>query len=112
MAPNRLTIGGHTLYLVVMERTLADIESSDPDRRQLPKRQNGAAIRALREKDGWSQTALAREVGIRQATLSGIESESANAQVTTLNRIARALRVPVAAVMRDCMTAEAGSAAA
>lgn len=67
-----------------------------------PPRQNGAAIRALREKDGWTQAALAEAVGIRQATLSAIESESASAYVTTLNLIARAMRVPVAAIMRDC----------
>lgn len=85
-----------------MEGTLKDTTSAGATRGSRPRRQNGAAIRALREKDGWSQTALAEKVGIRQASLSAIESESANAYITTLNLIARALRVPVAAIMRDC----------
>lgn len=64
-------------------------------------RQNGAAIRALREKDGWSQTALAKAAGISQGSLSDIESETINAATLTLNRIARRLRVPADAIMRD-----------
>jgi transcriptional regulator with XRE-family HTH domain len=64
-------------------------------------RQNGAAIRALREKDGWTQDGLASASGINQAYLSLIESETRDAPVTTINRIARALRVPVAAIMRE-----------
>jgi transcriptional regulator with XRE-family HTH domain len=63
--------------------------------------QNGAAIRSLREKDGYSQTAFAAAVGMTQANLSRIETEEQAARVVTLNRIARALRVPVAAIMRD-----------
>ncbi len=69
--------------------------------KSLAKRQNGAAIRALREKDGWSQAGLARAAGVDQSDISRFETESANASVATLNRIARALRVPVAAVMRE-----------
>lgn len=64
-------------------------------------RQNGPAIRAIREKDCWTQTALAKAVGIRQGTLSDIETEAASATVVTLNKIARKLRVPVDAIMRD-----------
>lgn len=64
-------------------------------------RQNGAAIRELRVKDGLSQTQLAARAGIRQGSLSAIESEDANALATTLNLIAHALRVHVAAIMRD-----------
>lgn len=64
-------------------------------------RQNGPAIRAIREKDGWTQTALAKAAGIKQATLSAIESELTNTTVATLNKLARNLRVPVAAIMRD-----------
>lgn len=81
-----------------MQRTLGDTESERDTLRKSPTRQNGAAIRALREKDGMSQTALAAKVGIRQASLSAIESGAANAYVTTLNKIARALCVPTAAV--------------
>jgi len=73
-------------------------------------RQNGPAIRALREKDGWSQTALAEAAGMTQANYWRIEAEAANARVESLNRIARALRVPVAAIMRELDEAN-GSAA-
>jgi DNA-binding XRE family transcriptional regulator len=89
-----------------MERTLRDTKSA----RSVPPRQNGPAICALREKDGWTQTALAEAVGIRQASLSAIESESANARITTLNLIARKLHVPLDAIMR-CPAAEVASAA-
>ncbi len=84
-----------------MSRTLGDIKRPGETARPKPRRQNGAAIRSLREKDGWSQDALAKAAGLRQATLSVIETEYSNATVRTLNRIARQLRVPVAAIMRD-----------
>jgi transcriptional regulator with XRE-family HTH domain len=63
-------------------------------------RQNGLAIRVIREKDGWSQNQLARMVGIAQPSLSEIEGETVNAKVVTLNRIARQLHIPVGAIMR------------
>jgi transcriptional regulator with XRE-family HTH domain len=64
-------------------------------------RQNGAAIRSLREKDGWHQPDFAREVGVTQAALSNIEREKRGARPATIYRIARVLRVPVAAITRD-----------
>ncbi len=64
-------------------------------------RQNGAAIRCLREKDGWHQPEFARKVGMSQAALSNIELEKRSARPATIHRIARALRVPVAAITRE-----------
>ncbi len=64
-------------------------------------RQNGAAIRSLREKDGWHQPEFARKVGMSQSALSNIEREKRSARPATIHRIARALRVPVAAITRD-----------
>ncbi len=64
-------------------------------------RQNGAAIRSLREKDGWHQPDFAREVGMSQSALSNIEREKRSARPATIHRIARVLRVPVAAITRD-----------
>ena len=64
-------------------------------------RQNGAAIRSLREKDGWHQPAFAREVRITQAALSNIEREKRGARPATIHRIAHVLRVPVAAITRE-----------
>lgn len=63
--------------------------------------QNGAAIRSLREKDGYTQRAFAEAVGMKAANLCLIEGENRFARVSTLNRIARQLRVPVAAIMRE-----------
>lgn len=64
-------------------------------------RQNGPAIRSLREKDGWHQPEFARKVGMSQAALSNIEREKRSARPATIHRIARALRVPVAAITRE-----------
>jgi transcriptional regulator with XRE-family HTH domain len=64
-------------------------------------RQNGLAIRCLREKDGWHQPEFARKVGMSQAALSNIEREKRSARPATIHRIAHALRVPVAAITRD-----------
>lgn len=71
-------------------------------------RQNGTAIRALRQKDGWTQEDLANAAGLTQKALSSIELEVASARITNLNKIARRLRVPVDAIMRDHADAEAG----
>jgi transcriptional regulator with XRE-family HTH domain len=64
-------------------------------------RQNGPAIRSLREKDGWHQPEFARKVGMSQAALSNIEREKRSARPATIHKIARALRVPVAAITRE-----------
>jgi transcriptional regulator with XRE-family HTH domain len=64
-------------------------------------RQNGAAIRSLREKDGWHQPEFARKVGMSQSALSNIEREKRSARPATIQRIARVLRVPVAAITRE-----------
>jgi transcriptional regulator with XRE-family HTH domain len=64
-------------------------------------RQNGAAIRSLREKDGWHQPEFARKVGMSQSALSNIEREKRSARPATIHRIAQVLRVPVAAITRD-----------
>jgi len=64
-------------------------------------RQNGAAIRSLREKDGWHQPDFARMAGMSQSALSNIEREKRSARPATIHRIARVLRVPVAAITRE-----------
>ena len=84
-----------------MQRTLRDTKSPEQAPRPKRNRQNSAALRALREKDGLSQTDLAKKVGMTQANYWRIEAEAANAKVETLNKIARVLRVPVAAIMRE-----------
>jgi DNA-binding XRE family transcriptional regulator len=74
-------------------------------------RQNGAAIRSLREKDGWHQPEFARKVGMSQSALSNIEREKRSARPATIHRIAHALRVPVAAITREHDYDVGGSAA-
>jgi DNA-binding XRE family transcriptional regulator len=110
--PHRLPIGSHWVYGSVMEETQRDTAPRRVARDGTPIRQIGLAIKALREKDGWTQTALANAVGISQGALSAIESETDSASVVTLNRLARAMRVPVGAIMRDCVPSEPSGAAA
>jgi DNA-binding XRE family transcriptional regulator len=90
-----------------MSETQEDTKSPERTRRVT---QNGPAIRSLREKDGYSQTAFAEAIGMTQANLSRIEDEKSCARVQTLSKIARQLRVPIAAVMRELTDAN-GSAA-
>ena len=92
---------GNIATVSLMQRTLRDTRSPEQAPRPKKKRQNEAALRALREKDGWSQAALARASGMTQANYWRIETGAANARVESLNKIARALRVPVAAIMHE-----------
>jgi transcriptional regulator with XRE-family HTH domain len=64
-------------------------------------RHNGIAIRCFREYAGYSQTAFAEVVGLTQGALSKIESEERSSTMITLVRIAKALSVPPAAILRD-----------
>lgn len=51
-------------------------------------------IKDLREARGWSQAELARQAGVRQATLSAIENElTSGVDFDVLNRLAKALEV-------------------
>ena len=84
-----------------MEETPKEIASPRVNRSGTVARQNGHAIRALREKEGWTQKGLAEAAGLRQASLSDIEREASSATRRTLNKIARKLGVPVCAIMRE-----------
>lgn len=54
----------------------------------------GERIKALRERRGWSQAALARAAGITQATIAKLESDPRRT-TTKLAEIAKALEVDV-----------------
>jgi transcriptional regulator with XRE-family HTH domain len=82
-------------------QTVTTAVPEPPGRVQLRLRQNGAAIRSLRQKDGWHQPEFARKVGMSQSALSNIEREKRSARPATIHRIARVLRVPVAAITRE-----------
>lgn len=68
-------------------------------------RANGAAIRALRQKDGWSINRLAGEADVALSALSYYEREKKDPSLRVLNKIAQALGVPVAAICKDDLTA-------
>lgn len=55
----------------------------------------GASVRALRERRGLTQVALAKRAGVMRATLRRVESGEHAATLDTLDVIARALKVGV-----------------
>lgn len=60
--------------------------------------QNGAAIKALREANGWRSGKFATAVMISTPYLSNIEAERKNCPPDLLRRIADKLGVPLAAI--------------
>lgn len=92
-----------------MTGTSKDSKSPSSRRRQTAPRQNGAAVLAIRQKDGRSQTKIAAAIGITQGALSQIESERVSADRCTLMAIARELGVAVDALLRNPGTWSAGA---
>jgi transcriptional regulator with XRE-family HTH domain len=68
--------------------------------------QNGAAIKALREANGWKVGKFATAVMISSAYLSNIEAERKNASPAVLRRIADTLGVPLAAIKNGGYTVD------
>lgn len=64
-------------------------------------RQNGFAIRAIRELRGMSRVDLADRIGCSESALSGYETESRPLPIGRLDRIATALDVDRAALVRE-----------
>lgn len=81
--------------------TAPQTDTVRPQRTLRELRQNGPAIRSLREKDGWKQSDFAKAIKISQAALSNIERERRPTTMRMLNVIARTLCVPVTAITRD-----------
>ena len=71
----------------------------------------GRRLRAARVAQGLSLEQLARLTGISAPALSLIETAKRDARVTTLARISRALRLPLADVLED-RTSERGEGGA
>lgn len=67
-------------------------------------RHNGAAITALRVKDGHKKGQFATKALMSYSTLDNIENERKEASLEALYRIANALHVPVEAIVRDPAT--------
>jgi len=68
--------------------------------------QLAAVLRRRRRQLGLSQVALARQIAVRQATISHIESSSANTRIATLLNILAALELELAVRPRTKSTAQ------
>jgi len=60
----------------------------------------GRNVQALRRQLGLSQEALADEAGIHQTYLSGLENGRRNPSLMVLDRLAKALKVDLDALVR------------
>lgn len=58
-----------------------------------------ANMRALRAERGWSQEFLAFETGLHRTFISHCESEVRNISIDNIEKIARALNVPIAELL-------------
>lgn len=61
----------------------------------------GARIRSAREAQGYTQTGLAKVIGMQRPDLSAIESGRQNITVSTLYRIADHLGVPASSLLPE-----------
>ncbi|CAH2780611.1 MAG: Transcriptional regulator, Xre family [uncultured Paraburkholderia sp.] len=59
----------------------------------------GAAVRALREAQAWSQEQLAEHAGLNRSYVGEIERGTAIASIVTVDKLARALDVPISALL-------------
>jgi transcriptional regulator with XRE-family HTH domain len=66
----------------------------------------GAAVRRLREGQGYSQESFADKVRVHRTYLGGIERGERNPTLTTIHRVADALRVPVWQLFRGAEDTE------
>ncbi|MFA7323860.1 MAG: helix-turn-helix transcriptional regulator [Candidatus Nanopelagicales bacterium] len=69
--------------------------------REAKVRQNGAAIRAIRQREGLSISALANQIQVTDPHLRNIENEHKSASTAHLAAIAKVLNVPLAALRRS-----------
>lgn len=65
-----------------------------------PRRHNGVAIRTFRTVRGISRDDLAKQLGVSYPYFANIENEHKDGTPELLHRIALALDVPVAAILR------------
>ena len=64
-------------------------------------RLNRFALKELRERSGFTKAAFAREVGVSVGTLADLESGRRGASPEMAQRLAEALKVPLAALVTD-----------
>jgi transcriptional regulator with XRE-family HTH domain len=65
------------------------------------RRRVGLNMKKHREDRGWSQEELAFECGLHRTYLSGVERGVRNPTVLVLQKIAKALKVPAAALLDE-----------
>jgi transcriptional regulator with XRE-family HTH domain len=59
----------------------------------------GARLQRARRRRSWTQAALARKVGVHVMTISRLERGDRQPSMTLLQRLAKALGVPVTALL-------------
>jgi len=64
------------------------------------KKRLGFNLRRLREKEGWSQEELADRTGLHRTYISGIERGIRNPTLMIIEKIAIALKVPPADLLK------------
>lgn len=67
-------------------------------------------VKAWREYRDWTQSNLALASGVRRDLIAQIETHRKRGSIETLDRIARALRVPIEALLEDTAKAKGGMA--
>ena len=60
----------------------------------------GAAVRLLREAQAWSQEQLAEHAGLNRSYIGEIERGRVTASIITVDKLARALDVPMAELLQ------------
>jgi transcriptional regulator with XRE-family HTH domain len=65
------------------------------------RRRVGINMKKHREDRGWSQEDLAFECGLHRTYISGVERGVRNPTVVVLQKIAKALKVPAAALLDE-----------
>ncbi|SAK99402.1 DNA-binding protein [Caballeronia pedi] len=67
----------------------------------------GATVRELRESHGWTQEQLAEHAGLNRSYVGEIERGSCIASIVTVDKLAHALRVPMARLLAPAQPVEA-----
>ncbi len=65
------------------------------------RRRFGLRVRELRDSRGWSQEHLAEECRLHRTYVGGIERGERNVALVNIERIAKALRVPIATLFEE-----------
>jgi XRE family transcriptional regulator, regulator of sulfur utilization len=65
----------------------------------MPSQRVGANLRRLRERKGWTQLQLATKARLHRVSVTKIEAQTMLPTLPTLERLAKALGVPVAELL-------------